>query len=114
MIVSKGEKVHVVYRRNFDNEIRRHFIGEIIEVSQSTVRLKGNAVIYDSSKTSYVKKPESRITIIDLAGSGYIVNIIDINVKIEELQYLIDKNKRLILSDNKEFSLDINEFGLNR
>jgi hypothetical protein len=114
MIVSKGEKLHIVYRRHFDSEMRRHFIGEIIEAKDAVVRLKGNAIIYDNSKNAYAKKPETRTTIIDLAASGYIVNIIDIDVDINELHYVYDNNKRLILTDDKNFSLDINEFGLNR
>ena len=114
MIVSKGEKVHVVYRRNFDTEVRRHFIGEIIEASESVVRLQGNTVIFDSAKNTFIKKPETRTTIVDLSESGYIVNMIDKNVNINELQYIIDNNKHLILTDKKDFSLNINEFGSNR
>ncbi len=114
MIVSKGEKVHVIYRRNFEDEVRRHFIGEIIEASGVVVKLQGHAVIFDNSKNLYVKKPETRYTIIDLSESGYIVNVIEKSVIISELQYIIDNNKNLILTDKKSFSLDINEFGANR
>ena len=114
MITSKGEKVHIIYRRNFETEVRRHFIGEITESNESIVRLQGKAVIFDTSKNMYIKKTETRITIIDLSESGYIVDIIDKSINIDDLSYSTDQNKRLILTDNKNFKLDINEFGLNR
>ena len=101
MLVSPGEKVHVIYRRNLENEVRRHFIGEIMEASGAIVRLQGNAVIYDAASNTYVKKTETRTTIIDLSLSGYITNIIDKNVIIGELQYVINPNKRLTLTDGK-------------
>jgi hypothetical protein len=114
MIVNKGEKVHVIYRRHFESEVRRHFAGEIIEVSETTVRLEGNAIIFDNANNQYVKKTESRTTIIDLAESGYITNIIPREVNINELKYVLDNDMRLTLTDGKKFCLDINEFGANR
>ena len=41
MIVSKGEKVHVIMRRFFDEAVRRHFVGEIKEADGAIVRLEG-------------------------------------------------------------------------
>ncbi len=114
MIVSPGEKVYVIFRRLFETEIRRHFVGEIMEVTGSTVRLEGNAIIFDSTKNQYSRKPELRTTIVDLAESGYIVNFIPSKVNIRDLQYILNQNKRLVVTDGKDFSLDINEFGAAR
>lgn len=114
MIVSKGEKVHVVYRRTLEAEVRRHFIGEIIEAHDAIVRLDGIVFIFDNSLNQFIKKTESRTTIINLAESGYIVNLIGSQVNIEDLKYTMSTSRRLTLTDGKGFSLDINEFGANR
>ncbi|MBU0675071.1 MAG: hypothetical protein KJ950_10545 [Proteobacteria bacterium] len=111
MIIEKGEKVHVVYRRLLENEVRRHFMGEIVESNGSIARIDGFVSIFDSTTNKFTKKSEKRTTIIDLAESGYIANILPNYVIIDDLQYVLNQNKKLVLTDGKTFSLDINEFG---
>lgn len=111
MIVSEGENVHVITRRLFESEARRHFMGEVMAASGSVVRLQGRVVVFDTSKNQYVRKPELRTTVIDLAESGYIVNILPPNVDIDSLQYTHNSDRRLVVTDGKGFTLDINEFG---
>ncbi len=114
MIINKGEKIHIIYRRLLESESRRHFVGEVLEVSDSVVRIQGKAFILDSSKNQYIRKPETRTTIIDLAESGYIVNIIPNTVSVTNLRYELNKDKNLVVTDGLAFSLDINEFGFQR
>jgi len=114
MLVKPGEKVHVVTRRRFEDDVRRHFVGEITLIDGTAVRMQGNAFIFDAAKNQFLKKPEERTTIVDLAESGYIVNMIPHDVDIGELVYTLSDRKRLTLTDNKNFRLDINEFGFNR
>jgi hypothetical protein len=47
----------------------------------------------------------------DLAGSGYIVNVISSNVELESVRYKYVQEIGLIATDGKQFSLNINEFG---
>lgn len=111
MAVSKGEKVHVVIRRLFDDAVRRHFAGEIKEAEGPVVRLEGYAFIYEEVTIQYVRKPGRRTTIIDLSESGYIANIIPADVDIDALSYQYVTGGNLVVTDGKNFSLDINEFG---
>ena len=111
MIVEKGEKLHVMYRSYYEKSTRRHFLDEVIEAEGSICRLEGFVFIYDERKTEFIKKPEKRITIIDIAGSGFIANIIDPKTVIENVRYKYAQNIGLIATDEKAFSLDINEFG---
>ena len=80
----------------------------------SIIRLQGNAVLFDTTINQFSIKPETRTTIVDLAESGYIVNVIPENVNFNYLNYVINQNKRLVVTDGKNFSLDINEFGSSR
>lgn len=114
MIVKPGEKVHVIARRRFDGELRRHFVGEIKEVFETSARIQGHVFIFSSVDSKFVKKPELRTTIVDLAESGYIVNIIPPEVVIDQLRYLLSDERKLVVTDNQDFSLDINEFGADR
>ena len=114
MIINSGEKLHVVIRRNFDGDLRRHFIGEVVALTGSIVRLLGYTVIFDKTKNVFVKSREIRATIMDLAESGYIVNCIPEDVNIADLIYKYDNEKKLIMTDEKSYTLDINEFDISR
>ena len=111
MIIDKGEKIHVVYRAMFENSSRRHFLGEVKMANGPVCRIEGFVFVYDQKTTEFKRKPEKRITIIDLSDSGYITNIIDQEVNLDNVTYKYDQGIGLIATDNKAFSLNINEFG---
>ena len=114
MIINIGEKLHVMRRRSFDGDLRRHFAGVVTEVEGATVRLQGYAFIYDEANNRYVRKPERRVTIIDVGNCGYVVNLIPSSVEIESLSYVKAYEKNLAITDGAEFSLDVNEFTASR
>ena len=111
MIVDVGERVHVVYRALYENSGRRHFIGEIQRVSGTECRIEGYVFVYDPKSSVFNRKPEKRVTIMDLAESGYIVNLMDKSVKIEDIKYQYLPEIGLVATDGKGFTLNINEFG---
>ena len=111
MIIEVGEKLHIMYRSLYENSTRRHFIGAVVAAKDSLCRIEGYVFIYDEKKTEFIRKPELRTTIMDLAGSGYIVNVIGANVELESVRYRYDRDAGLIATDGKGFSLNINEFG---
>ena len=110
MIIAIVNKVHVMYRVLYETAIRRHFIGEVLAAEGAVCQLQGYAFIYDSKLSTFVRKPEIRSTIIDLAESGYIVNVIDSDVDVEKVSYKYVKDAGLIATDGKGFVLNINEF----
>jgi hypothetical protein len=112
MLIDVGTKLHVVYRALFEKSTRRHFLGEVVEVEGVVCVLQGYAFVYDPKLESYQRKPEKRSTVIDLAESGYVVNIINANVNLDEVAYKYLQNIGMVATDGKNFSLDINEFGL--
>jgi hypothetical protein len=40
MTLKNGEKVFIIARQLFEKDLRRHFVGEVIESSETTVRLR--------------------------------------------------------------------------
>ena len=41
MILEQGEKVHIVERRYFTDDVRRHLVGEVIQCTEQAIRLEG-------------------------------------------------------------------------
>jgi len=111
MIIEKGEKIHVMYRALYEKSTRRHFLGEVKVAEGPVCRLEGFVFVYDQKTTEFLRKPEKRITIIDLSESGYITNVIDQKVNLNNVNYKYTQDTGLIATDNKGFSLNINEFG---
>jgi hypothetical protein len=114
MVLNKGEKVHVITRRLFDNDLRRHFVGEVEAVSEVAVRLAGYVFVFDPGNNQYVKRPERRVRIIGLADSGSIINVLPQHVDLDALSYQMSAQDRSVLTDGSSFSLDINEFSAMR
>jgi hypothetical protein len=112
MLIEEGTKLHVVYRALFEKSTRRHFLGEVIKADGVVCLLQGFAFVYDPKLEAYQRKPERRRTVIDLAESGYVVNIVDANVNLDDVNYRYLKDTGMVATDGKNFSLDINEFGL--
>ena len=111
MIIEPGEKVHVVYRALYEGSNRRHFLGEVKIADGTVCRIVGNVFVYDPKSTMFVKKRNIRTTIIDLAESGYIVNVIHKDVDLGKMYYKYETGEWLIMTDGKGYTLNINEFG---
>ena len=112
MLIEAGTKLHVIYRALYEKSTRRHFLGEVIKVDGVVCVLQGFAFVYDPKLETYQRKPERRRTVIDLAESGYVVNIVDANVNLDDVSYKYLQDTGMVATDGKNFSLDINEFGL--
>ena len=114
MILEPGEKIHIITRRTFEGDLRRHFIGEVRKTSEIAIRVEGYAFVFDASLNQYSKRPEKRTRILGLADNGNIINILPTNANLELSKYVQSKERVLVVTDGLSFSLDINEFGSNR
>jgi hypothetical protein len=111
VIIAPGEKVHLTYRANYEKSTRRHFLGEVIASEGAVCRLEGYAFVLDPKAGSYIKRPEKRTTIVDLGESGYIVNVIDPDIDLSSVSYRYARAVGLVVTDDKNFTMNINEFG---
>ncbi|UCD87330.1 MAG: hypothetical protein JSV01_06125 [Desulfobacterales bacterium] len=110
MVLKAGEKIHVIVRRRWEDDVRRHFVGEVTEATENVSRVKGYVFVFNAAKYEKVKRPELRDRIVSLTDSGNIINIIPTTVDLDKVSYQMSKERRLIFTDG-EFSLDVNEFG---
>lgn len=111
MLLLKGEKIHVVHRRLFDRDIRKHFIGEVEDYEHGLVRVVGHVfVIEDTKENIFRKKPEQRTRVISLLTGEVFVNVIPPEVDLEKIRYEgVGHDVRV--TDGSTWHLDIKEFG---
>lgn len=95
----------------FEDDLRRHFIGEIQEISETAVRVQGYLFVYDSANNQYQKRELLRTRLITLTDANLVINILPRDVILEDVKYRLDENNHLVVTDEKLFSIDINEFG---
>jgi len=109
MILEQGEKIHIVERRLFADDVRRHFIGEVLKCTERAVRAKGYVWVFDVVNAQYVRKSENRERIFAL-DDRLIINVITPEANIEATAYVYDPQKGLLVTDRESFSLEITEF----
>jgi hypothetical protein len=111
MLLEVGEKIHVMVRRRFEQDLRRHFVGEVTRVAENAVCAEGYVFVFNRVTNAFVRRTERRKRIVALTDNGNIINVIAAEVDLEKLVYDTSSGGRLIMTDHESFSLDINEFG---
>ena len=112
-VLEPGDKLHIMTRRLFEDDVRRHFVGKVIAISNSLVELRGYTFIFQAGVNDYSRLPEPRTRIFGLESSGYVVNKLPREIDVEAVRYKTVDN-RVVVTDGKSFSLPINEFGSSR
>lgn len=113
MTVDVGEYVHVVERRRFESDLRRHFLGRVDRADGITIRASGYTFVYDHGRTAYVRSDRQRTRIFGLNAGGLIVNVVTPDTNLDDVRYQ-EVGGRLVVTDGASLLLDINEFGPNR
>lgn len=108
-LVRIGESVHLIERRIFQGDVRRHFVGTIEACSQGALRVRGYLFVYDSGSSKFQRKPEHRTRIIPL-DNRVIINVLPDGLSLEDVRYAHDSEGNLTLTDGSDFELDISEF----
>ena len=111
--VALGDKLHIITRRLFPEDLRRHFAGEVVGVSEGLYKVCGYAFVFNHGTGEYRRRPEVRTRILSFADAGFIVTRLPQEVDFEALEYK-HLEERLVVTDSKGFAMDINEFGPSR
>ncbi|MEZ4484783.1 MAG: hypothetical protein R2864_09340 [Syntrophotaleaceae bacterium] len=114
MMLSKGEKLFVITRRQFEGDLRRHFVGEVQGTTEWAVRVQGYLFVYDNVNNVYVRREGERTRIFSLVDAGLVINLLPREAVLKDVRYRADEEDHLVLTDEKSFKLDINEFGFYR
>ncbi|MGH6878693.1 MAG: hypothetical protein ACREHV_15130 [Rhizomicrobium sp.] len=106
--IEVGEKVHIIVRRAFKEDLRRHFVGTVSMVSVGQIRVVGYTFSFNPTSQVFQRLPNLRTRLFGLFDSGYIVNVLPPEVDIERLRYHANQGV-LVVSDGKGFKLEIND-----
>lgn len=110
MIVSPGEKLHVISRPLFESDVRRHFVGEVVAASDFAARVQGYVFVYEPGRRQFARRPELRTRIVGFADSLSIIKVLPADVEIDRLAYRLGPDGMLRLTDGRQFETDIHEF----
>ena len=109
-LLDVGEKLHVICRRLFLEDVHPHFAGTVGSVSGSLFRAHGYLFIFDSGTNSYIKRPAPLTRLFSVSAPGYIITVLPQEVDLDSLLYSIVSG-RLVITDKRQLSLEIHEFG---
>ena len=107
MIPSVGEKVLIIDRKLFAEDIQRHYVGEITKTSENALKVRGQVWIRDQIK-GFVSKTGNRERLV-YPSDRTIINIIPEYVNLSEIKY-VHEGVTTVVTDGKNFTLDITEF----
>ncbi len=107
-VISPGQKVHIVEKLLFENDLRRHFVGQVEAAASHAIRIRGYAWYYDEVKETYIRRAGVRERVMYL-GPDMIINIMPQEVDIDAIHYAVDKAGISRITDGKSYGLDLNE-----
>jgi hypothetical protein len=110
VVLAVGEKVHVVTRRAFPEDVRRHFAGAVLACSGGVVKLQGYAFVLRGATNEYIKCSEKRVRVMSLTDGCNIINVLPEAVSLDSLVYQFSSGK-LNLTDGAGYELELTEFG---
>ena len=109
-VLAVGEKLHIMTRRLFADDVHPHFVGEVLAVAGPLFKAQGYSFVFDSGTNSYVKHPRVRTRVFSISDAGHIITVIPQEVDLNSLAYRVVSG-RLAITDSGGFSLEINEYG---
>lgn len=110
-LLRPGEKIHVMHRRNFDKDVRRHFVGRVETYEHGVARASGYVfVIDDLNKHLFIKRPDRRTKLLPVSSGDVIVNVIPQSVDLDAVTYQL-QDRSLRVTDGADWSMDVKEFG---
>jgi hypothetical protein len=105
-----GEKIHIVVRRLFEEDLRRTFIGEVVDAGDSCLRLSGYAYSWESVKGVFVRLPGLRTRVFSMADAINVITVLPSEAEIDNVHYVVSQEEGLLVTDDKAFSANVREF----
>ncbi|HSM08102.1 MAG TPA: hypothetical protein VLA33_03700 [Gemmatimonadota bacterium] len=109
-VVTIGDKLHVFTRSLFEGDVSGHFVGAVVGNTGSLCEVEGHAMMFDAGRREWVRQEGIRRRIFSLAEAGHVVTRLPRDVEVDDLYY--DRvDGELLLTDGKEFELNLSELG---
>jgi len=110
MTLKIGEKVFIITLRLIEKDLRRHIVGEVLESTDMTARVRGYAFVYDDASGDFMRREEVRTRIFSLTDAVYIINLLPGETVLEDISYQADDKNQRMITDGKTFQMNVSEF----
>jgi len=107
-MLDPGDKVHVIERRVFEGDLRRHFAGEVVKSNDVAFVAMGYDFTFDADSDRYLRAPDRSTRIVSMTDSRVLVRLLPKETSVDEIRY--EYADRVVVTDGKGFRLDITEF----
>jgi hypothetical protein len=108
MILKPGEKIHVIHRRYYEKEARRHFVGTVDSYEGGVARVTGHVYSVDKNEGMFERRSEERTRIISLLSGDLLVNVLPPSVQLDKVVYKQIKHA-IRVTDGSNWYLDLSE-----
>ncbi len=108
--VQEGDNLHIMTRRAFAGDVRRHFVGTVEAGEGSLVRARGYVFVHNEGTGEFERRETPRVRIFGLTDAMQIVNVLPRELDVASTHYAVARG-RLVFTDGGAFELDINELG---
>jgi hypothetical protein len=108
-LLEKGEKVHVIERRLFDGDTRRHFVGEVEGATEVAARVNGYTFVCNPMTGNFDRREPARTRIIPLGAAGLVLYVIPKEIEVEAVRYEWTAGNRLVVRAGR-WELFLDEF----
>lgn len=109
MLIEIGEVIHVIERRGFESDVRRHFAGRVDHVEPTLIRATGVIYAFHAGRRIFERRPQERIRIYSLSDARNSINVLPSTVEPEGLKYSWTEREELIVRQG-DWSMDLTEF----
>jgi hypothetical protein len=109
MVLEPGDKIHIVEHRRFQEDIRRHFIGEVEAATDQALRATGYLFLYEKQAASFTRDDEPRTRVFAIENTVGIT-VLPPETDIDNVAYQRD-DKGLAINDRAGVRFGIGIFG---
>jgi len=107
MIIERGEKLHIIHRQYYEEDVRRHFVGRVDKVEGNLVRLTGYLFALDNATNQFVKRNLRRTRIVSLDSDSIITNVLPEEAEIDKITYHYQSAGHIHVTDGGDWYLDL-------
>ena len=108
MLLKKGDKILVAYRRLFETDEGRFFVGQVDDYEVGVVKVTGHSYVPDIIGGLMIEKPEERTKILALSSGTLLVYQLPDAVTLDRMKFVM-KDGRLSLTDGDNLTMNLAE-----
>ena len=106
MLIEVGEVIHVLMRRYFDGQPKRHFLGKITQIEGMCVRARGYTFMTGTSEPGFRKQDTIGERLISLHDDSTIVTVMPSGFDVERATYSMRSGFVVVTDGKHEAELD--------